>query len=394
VVLARVTSRGADLVQRFTCQPRGDWQKIVEGQGLHFHTVDGQPYWDESAYYFFSSSEIDEIEKATYALNELCLKAIEHVNTHDMFARFGIPPEFVPWLKNSWENDSQSLYGRFDFSFDGRSAPKMLEYNADTPTALLEAAAIQWFWFQDTQPGKDQFNSIHERLIEFWKSLSPLPEGPMHFLSQSGHLEDFMTANYLRDTAEQAGLKSIYLPIEDVGWNAARNQFVDQDENILRTCFKLYPWEWLIHEEYGPHLLQVKTRWLEPPWKILLSNKMILVVLWELFPDCAYLLRAAEKPWNQSYVRKPVCGREGANVTLMVNGQSVAETGGEYGDVPCVFQDVKPLPAFDGNYPVIGSWLVNGYACGMGIREDNSPITRNTSRFVPHVFSGGPPPLR
>ncbi len=35
---------------------------------------------------------------------------------------------------------------------------------------------------------------------------------------------------------------------------------------------------------------------------------------------------------------------------------------------------------------VIGSWLVNGYACGIGIREDTSPITGNTSRFVPHLF--------
>ncbi len=381
-------------MQRLTSQPRNDWQTKVESQGLHYHTLDGQPYWDESAYYFFTTTEIDEIEKATYALNDLCLKAVEHVITKNMFERFGIPPEYVPWLKNSWERDSQTLYGRFDFSFDGRTPPKMLEYNADTPTALLEAGAIQWFWLQDTQPGKDQFNTIHERLIEFWKALTPVPEGPVHFVSQSGHLEDFMTANYLRDTAEQAGLKSIYLPIEDIGWNAARNQFVDQDENIVRTCFKLYPWEWLIHEDYGPHLLKTKTRWLEPPWKMLLSNKMILVVLWELFPECPYLLRTAEQPWNQSYVRKPVCGREGANVTMVVNGQTATETAGDYGDSPSIYQDVKPLPGFDGKYPVIGSWLVNGYACGIGIREDNSPITRNTSRFVPHVFSAGPPPLR
>lgn len=381
-------------MQRLRSQPRPEWQSTVECQGLHYHTPDGQPYWDESAYYFFSSSEIDEIEKATYALNDLCLKAVEHVFQNELFARFGIPDEFVPWLKNSWEKDSQSLYGRFDFSFDGRSQPKLLEYNADTPTALLEAAAIQWYWLQDVHPGKDQFNSIHERLIEFWQAMSPQPEGPVHFVSQRGHLEDFMTANYLRDTAEQAKLKSIYLPIEEIGWNGVRRQFVDQDENIVRTCFKLYPWEWLIHEEFGPSLLQVKTRWLEPPWKMLLSNKMILVLLWELFPDCPYLLRAAEQPWNQSYVSKPTCGREGANVTLVVNGQTAAATEGEYIDEPLIYQDLKPLPAFDGNYPVIGSWLVNGYSCGMGIREDSSPITRNTSRFVPHVFSNGPPPLR
>ena len=51
------------------------------------------------------------------------------------------------------------------------------------------------------------------------------------------------------------------------------------------------------------------------------------------------------------------------------------------------YQAVQPLPCFDGNYPVVGSWLVNGYACGVGVREDHGPITQNTSRFVPHVFS-------
>ena len=58
-----------------------------------------------------------------------------------------------------------------------------------------------------------------------------------------------------------------------------------------------------------------------------------------------------------------------------------------YGGGPFVYQEARSLPQFDGNYPVIGSWLVNGYACGIGIREDRSPITLNTSRFVPHVFS-------
>jgi len=29
---------------------------------------------------------------------------------------------------------------------------------------------------------------------------------------------------------------------------------------------------------------------------------------------------------------------------------------------------------------------VNGYACGIGIRESDSPITTNLSRFVPHLF--------
>jgi glutathionylspermidine synthase len=67
-------------------------------------------------------------------------------------------------------------------------------------------------------------------------------------------------------------------------------------------------------------------------------------------------------------------------------GQTVATTEGPY-DGPCIYQEHHPLPCFDGGfYPVVGSWLVNGYACGIGIREDEQPITQNLSRFVPHLF--------
>jgi glutathionylspermidine synthase len=374
-------------MRRVPTTPRPDWPAKVESQGLHFHSLDDQPYWDEGAYYEFTAGEVDELEKATYALNDLCLKAVDHVVTTGRFDLFGMPPPFVEWLKRSWDKDEQTVYGRFDFAFDGKGPPKLLEYNADTPTGLLEAAVVQWYWLQDTHAGGDQFNSIHERLLEFWPQLSPKPEGAVHFTSLGEHLEDFMTVNYLRDTAQQTGLNAVYLPIEEIGWNSARRQFVDSDEGLIRTCFKLYPWEWLIREKFGPHLLESKARWLEPPWKLLLSHKAILTVLWELFPESPYLLPTFREPTLDSYVQKPVQGREGANVRLVKGGTVEAETDGPYGDQPCVYQAVQPLPCFDGNYPVVGSWLVNGYSCGVGIREDHGPITQNTSRFVPHMFS-------
>ncbi|HEX4591455.1 MAG TPA: glutathionylspermidine synthase family protein [Gemmataceae bacterium] len=373
-------------MERHTCTPRPDWQARVEGQGMAYHTIDEQPYWDESAFYQFRSSEIDEIEKATYALNELCLKAAEQIFKQDRLAQFNIPPPFHDWLRQSWDRDELTVYGRFDFCYDGRSPPKLLEYNADTPTALLEAAVIQWFWMKDAHPDADQFNSIHEKLLELWPGLGPTTQGPIHFASQRGQVEDLMTVTYLRDTAQQAGLDTVYLAVEEIGWNAARRAFVDMQERPLRTAFKLYPWEWMLREEFGQRLLEYRMRWLEPPWKMLLSNKSILVLLWELFPECPYLLPTYFQPKTDSYVKKPCQGREGANVLYMLNGQSLQETDGPYSDGPFVYQEARSLPEFDGNYPVIGSWLVNGYACGMGIREDRTPITSNTSRFVPHLF--------
>lgn len=377
-------------MRRLGIRPRDNWQQIVEGQGMLYHTGEqGEPYWDESACYEFRSREIDELEAATYKLNEMCLEAVEHVVQKNLFEPFGIPAEFVQYVKDSWEHDEQTIYGRFDFCYDGNHPPKLLEYNADTPTALLEAAVIQWFWLQDfakDKPGTDQFNSIHERLIEAWSALSPLVEGRMHFCSMADSLEDYMTVSYLRDTAMQAKIMTDHLDVEDIGWAEGLQEFVDLHDMPIRNIFKLYPWEWLIREQYGPHLLLKKTRWFEPPWKMLLSNKAILPVLYELFPQSPYLLRTEHAPFGDSYARKPILAREGANIQIVRYGVTVERSDGAYDQSPCIYQEYCPLPNFSGRYPLVGSWMVNGYACGIGIRESDSLITKNTSRFLPHYF--------
>lgn len=372
---------------RKTREPRPDWQKTVESQGMHYHTADGVPYWNESAYYQFTSSEIDKLEAATYALDEMCLAAVQHVIDHDLLDRFLIPAEYRDFIRQSWEHDEHTIYGRFDLAFDGNMQPKLLEYNADTPTALLEAAVIQWFWLQDCFPGDQQFNSIHERLLKIFRTLRAESSERFYFAALADCLEDFMTVNYLRDVAIQAGFDTAYLDIEQIGWHQQRGVFTDLQENPIRLCFKLYPWEWMQHDEFGPQLLRGACRWFEPPWKTLLSNKAILPVLWELNPRNPYLLETQFKPLpSGNYVKKPILGREGANIQIFEHGKLFMETEGPY-DGPAVYQEIWPLPRFEQKYfALIGSWLVNGWACGIGIREDENMITGNLSRFVPHLF--------
>jgi glutathionylspermidine synthase len=372
-------------MQRLTLSPRADWQRRVESVGLTYHTTDaGKPYWDESACYVFTAAEIDLIEAATIALNDLCLKAVEHVLKNKLWEEFQIPAEFETLIKKSWDEDEISIVGRFDLLCDGVHPPKLAEFNADTPTALVEAAVAQWFWLQDVMPEADQFNSLHEKLTEAWQRVKKEISDAVTFVSVENHVEDFMTVTYLRDVAQQAGLQTQYLPVSEIGWNSARRVFVDLKERALGCVFKLYPWEWLMREKFGSHIPGATTRWLEPPWKALLSNKALLPHLWKLFPDHPNLLPASWNSLPGKCVRKPILGREGANITVLEYGQQLATTPGEYGAGPFIYQQFHDTPKFDGKTIVLGSWLVNGYACGMGIREDDSLITSNTSRFVPH----------
>lgn len=368
---------------RETRLARPDWRDRVEQLGFGFHTIDDRPYWDESACYAFTAGQIDTLEIAADTLHDLCIRAAGHVIERGLYARLGIPEEDAPLIEASWERDDFSLYGRFDLVWDGVGAPKMLEYNADTPTALMEAAVVQWHWLRDCFPEGDQFNSIHERLIAAWGKLE---SRSVHFASVAGHPEDEGTVLYLCDTAVQAGKAAVRMHMGDIGWNERRRAFTDLEEREIRTLFKLYPWEWLARESFGANVGRAATRWIEPPWKALLSNKGLLPILWELFPDHPNLLPAYESPEKLGgrYARKPKLGREGANVTLVRDGAPLAETWGEYGAEGFVYQALNELPGFDGNRPVLGVWVVDHKACGLGIREDRSLITGDLSRFVPH----------
>ncbi|MFZ3320874.1 MAG: glutathionylspermidine synthase family protein [Usitatibacter sp.] len=367
--------------------PRVDWPAKVEELGFYFHSMDGV-YWDERACYRFTEAEIDKLEAATAELHARALEAVGRVIEKRDFARFAIPEAFHGWIERSWKAGDKSLFGRFDLSWDGTGEPKMLEYNADTPTALLEASVVQWYWLEDVFPHADQFNSLHEKLIDRWKELrAQLPAaGAVYFTADTQSQEDTGNLDYLRDTATQAGIGARAIDIAAIGWDGKR--FVDLDNRPMSSLFKLYPWEWMVREEFGGNLIAGSLRVIEPPWKMLLSNKAILPVMWEMFPDHPNLLAASFEPgrFATDFVKKPIYSREGANVSITAGGATV-EAPGDYGEEGFIWQAYHALPVFEGNYTVIGSWIVGELPAGIGIREDATPITKNSSRFVPHYFT-------
>jgi glutathionylspermidine synthase len=181
----------------------------------------------------------------------------------------------------------------------------------------------------------------------------------------------------------------VQLRIADIGWNASAGEFRDLEELPIESVFKLYPWEWLVHEGFSAELLVARTQWIEPAWKMVLSNKGILPILWELFPNHPNLLEAHFTPKSSlvRYVKKPLLSREGANVEIVALGQTVHATDDRgYGEEGYVYQAVGPVAQLGGKTAVFGSWVIQGEAAGIGIRESDGPVTDNLSRFVPHYF--------
>ena len=384
-------------MQRIVCPERDDWRDTATATGFAFHTLDGAPYWDESAYYAFSLAEIEQqVESATAEIDAMCTELVGRAIEDERTLRLlQIPEAFWTLIAASWKRRDPSLYGRIDLRFDGNGPAKLLEYNADTPTSLFEAAVFQWTWLEQAAERQiiprdaDQYNSLHERLIDAWRKVGAGKH--LHLSGVLSNVEDLGTLQYLEDVARQAGLGTTMLDIAQVGLRD-NGAFVDMDDRDIELAFKLYPWEWMFREEFGARLKGSSTRWVEPPWKSILSNKGILPLLWAMFPNHPNLLPAyfEDDPnagkLGTSYVRKPIYSREGANVTLVSGGEALEQQEGPYGAEGFIRQMLAPLPNFSGQYPVLGSWIVDGTPCGLSIREDENPITGNTSRFIPHAI--------
>ena len=209
-------------MERRTGAPRAGWHKTVTEQGLVYDAPGrGQggverPYWDESVHYVFAMDEILALEADVELLHSMCLEAVDHVVTTERFRDFALPEWSWEAVAASWKRHDPHIYGRFDLRYDGRGPCKLLEYNADTPTTLLEASILQWYWLKDVHPGDDQWNSLHEKLVERWTAIADgLPSSEVHFTWSSGDAtgEDHVTVGYLQETAAEAGIDTVGLAI-------------------------------------------------------------------------------------------------------------------------------------------------------------------------------------
>lgn len=403
-------------MHRIDLPERPDWRQQAENLGFLFHTMHGQPYWDESSAFGFSLAQVErDIEEPAGRLHRLCLEAVAEVAaSEELMARLGVPEPMMDFVRASWERAEPCLYGRFDLSYGGTGPAKLLEYNADTPTSLYETAAFQWLWLEqllergDLPHTADQFNEVHEALVARFRLLFGTGEN-VHFASVEGSAEDFATVEYLAWAANEAGLVPHYTPVEKIALTRD-GHFADDADRVIGTLFKLYPWEDMLRDDFASALPGCGCRFLEPPWKALASNKGLLPILWRLFEGDPNLLPAffadeleaggarverARGALERGYVEKPIFSREGASIRIIENGVEIAASARRDYDVhDRIVQAYAPLPVFGGSRVVVGAWMVGDICAGMGLREDNDLITQDLSRFKPHVILPDAQPIQ
>jgi len=384
-------------LRRVSNPERANWEALIYEQGLTFHSA-AMPYWREDAHYRVSLGLVTRLMQATDRLHAMCLEAVRCVIAERRYTQLGLPAWAEPLIVQSWMADTPSIIGRFDLAVDPQTLDvRMLEYNADTPTSLLEAGRIQRLWRDTLFPGYDQWNTIEGDLIAAWKHAKQWSRQHRLFCMSMPDQEDIANVVYTAMAAASAGWEVQSGFVSDVTYEDGR--FRGPLGERLDVISKLYPWEWLLDDPACESIDLRRETWLEPPWKMILSSKGILPLLWELFPGHPNLLAAgygAPPAHIEAHVRKPVWSREGQNIIRTDASGNVESRPGEYGENPWIWQELAVIPSFDPWHPVIGSWVIGGVSAGIGIRESWGPITDNRSLFVPHIvdpatanFGGG-----
>ncbi|EAH9284426.1 glutathionylspermidine synthase family protein [Campylobacter upsaliensis] len=377
-------------------------KNYLESIGFSWHTdEDGSDYLDNKLI-CVSKNEANAYYEAANELYDMFVAAAQNVIDNDRFDELGIPFNLIDAIKMSWENEVHwHLYGRFDFAggLDGKPI-KLIEFNADTPTSLFESATLQWAMLKQNNLDEHlQFNSIYESLMDNFKRLITLDgsveEFEEHyrgwkilFSSVAGNKEEELTTKLLAHIAKDAGFECDFAYVDEVEFG---------EEGIFKNgvnyeyWFKLIPWEEIAIEEgeLAMLLTQImrnqKAIILNPAYTLLFQSKGILKILWELYPNHPLLLESSCEPLQgKDFVKKPMFGREGANISIVKDDVKLQENIGPYGNNKMIYQQYYELNSNENEYYQAGVFFAYE-GCGLGFRKGGL-IIDNASKFVGHII--------
>ena len=344
----------------------------------------------------------------------------------------GIPPAALPYCHIIMPEMPAVMCGRFEFAMT-TEGPKLLEFNAETPTFVVELFHINGQVCTDfglVDPNvqcKDQLmQAIHSSINAGIAWVGPHPErsSSVVFSAYADRQEERGTTEFYRHLLEREG--SLPYRTSFCGLNELRvthyGLLTAQGEPV-DVLYKLYPTEHLIEDEapdgtpVGLALMElVRKRRLaviNPPVAFLLQNKGLLALLWAMHLAQSELFIPEEHTWieqyvlptyldahdaygqpifTEPYVVKPVYGREGASITIR-SGHDVIEHSEQnlYDGQTMIHQLYTALPTTsiqteDGPSEVSlvhNCFVVGGVPSAIGVRACRKLIFDDNSYFLP-----------
>lgn len=387
---------------------------------------DDRDYWQEDIIYALSLSEEMKLREATLDVHAMMLNAVAHIlSTPRLREATGLSEHALHLAEQSFVRQEPSMYGRLDFIQDDKGDWRFMEYNADTPTGMIESVLIQHRFLKNNN--QESIHHVFDALVErlTWLRertgedrpvlhLAALDESEMIdpetgdvYYSDPNMGEDINNARVVGRAAREAGWDTVEVLMNEL--YVDDNKLYDPDGQQIHHIYKIYPWEDLSEDanENGELLVTDElydsvTSWLEPAWKMIASNKVLLVALWELYPNHPNLIYSSMTRGDLfNYVKKPIFGREGDGITIYAPSFNIKESYTEGRITPItrdedyIYQEFIDTPSFDGNTTMIGSWVVgqelpdNPHAVmssGFALRESNYRVTNGSARFASTII--------
>lgn len=386
-------------MKRIANAPRANWRDALSEYPYGEAAVAAATEWDETVRYEFSADEIDTIEAAADEVHGLINDAVRHVIDGRLLGLVGFSTDSARmvgesfktyWNSGSPEERHGGLFGRLDFAYDGRDPPKLVGACYDGPSGLFAASIVQWNWLESQFPDADQFNGLHEGLVERWGSFAVGVRGrnQVHLTCATPNPKTEGELAYLAATADEAGLETVTLGVQDIGWDG--RQFLDLDNHKINWLAKLYPWEAMMEEQFGGFLHKSGILIQDPLWRMPASNHALLATLWELYPEHPNLCRASLSETDlagaPSILRRSFYGLERPAEQITDGGRVVADTGAAANPGGYVYLARPRTFSQAGRQVLLNAWVVGDKCLGMTVRESTDPIGWADAAMVPHVF--------
>jgi len=384
-----------------------DEAAYIARNGHRLSSVDDDKY----QYFVMSATARKELKRATNELHALFMHATDYVLQNPaVLEKFNLPPVIWPRLHQSWDNRrNQMVTGRFDFCMTEQGL-KVYEYNADSASCQMECGKIQGLWARrfGCEDGEDAGEDLFDQLVTAWEQTEV--DGLVHILLDNDQ-EEMYHALFMKSAMEQAGIEcKMVKALAGVQWQGA-DTILDADGVPIRWIWKTWAWETALDQlrqeldedvqrqllrqplEHKPPrlmdvLLRPSTMVFEPIWTLIPSNKAILPVLWEMFPDHPYLLEShfqlTDGLRGRGYVSKPIAGRCGYNISVVDKEQAVlTETSGQFDEQRQVFQELCTLPLVGSHRAQLSTFSAGGVYAGACARVDSSLIITTHSDLIP-----------
>lgn len=362
-----------------------------------------------------------ELAMTTERLARIFAKAVPVLQQADdvLLRELGIPEEAFAAVRTVVSLELPTIVGRFDFAHTAQGL-KMLEFNSDTPTGIVEAFFVndhvcRFFGVANPNAGMSaQLGPAFQKMVATYRALGYKTDRIV-FSSLDWHEEDMGTTLYLM---KQSGLSARFAPLEQLRVQGDRLYIQDGDGlEPVDVLYRLHALEKLAEERdedgypTGAHVLDLiadkKLAIINPPSAFITQTKALQALIWSLYEAGEFFSEEERESIGRymlptyfenrflgvsDYVTKPIFGREGGGVTLYdAAGNPVHRDREElYWDQPMIYQERAELPevtveTVKGDYTgrlLWGSFLIGGEASAVVARV-GGPITDNMSYYLP-----------